>query len=319
LLDHGSGAARDCLRKQLGDLAARNSCEGPWTSTANLSFTFNPMRVRMPQRATLSFNLSNPLGAADLIMHGSNGLHGWGQPAAPDQSLLYVRGFDPNNGGRYIYEVNQRFGATLPALSAFRLPVTLTAMLRFDVGPTRERQALTSQLDRGRRVEGQRIPEQFLRLMYGQGGVPNPMAQILRQQDSLHLTAKQADSIASINRWYSIRVDSIWAPVAKYLSELPNRYDQGAAYEHYLSARRASVDLLAALAPSVKEILTNEQQRKLPAFVASYLEPRYLASIRSGTASFTGAPMLPGSAAASMGGATMSAGGGQMQVIISRP
>lgn len=319
LLDHGSGAARDCLRKQLGDLAARNSCEGPWTSTANLSFTFNPMRVRMPQRATLSFNLSNPLGAADLIMHGSNGLHGWGQPAAPDQSLLYVRGFDPNNGGRYVYEVNQRFGATLPALSAFRLPVTLTAMLRFDVGPTRERQALTSQLDRGRRIEGQRIPEQFLRLMYGQGGVPNPMAQILRQQDSLHLTAQQADSIASINRWYSVRVDSIWAPVAKYLSELPNRYDQGAAYDHYLSARRASVDLLATLAPSVKQILTDEQQRKLPAFVASYLEPRYLASIRSGTASFTGAPMLPGSAAAAMGGATMSAGGGQMQVIISRP
>jgi len=322
LLDHGSGAARDCLRKQLGDLAGRNSCEGPWTSTANLSFTFNPMRVRMPQRATLSFNLSNPLGAADLIMHGSNRLHGWGQPATPDQSLLYVRGFDATNS-RYIYEVNQRFGATLPALSAFRLPVTLTAMLRFDVGPTRERQALTMQLDRGRRVDGQRLPEQFIRMMYGQGGVPNPMAQILRQQDSLHLTAPQADSIASINRWYSVRVDSIWAPVAKYLSDLPNRYDQDAAYDHYLAARRASVDLLAELAPSVKHILTAEQQRKLPAFVASYLEPRYLASIRSGTASFTGSPMLPGSAAMMMGGGgpvfVGGGGGGATQVIISRP
>src|SRR6185312_6580136 len=97
LLEHGSGAARDCLSEQLGHLAARNSCEGPWTSTANLSLTFNPMRVRMPQRATLSFNISNPLGAADLIMHGSNRLHGWGQPATPDQSLLYVRGFDATN------------------------------------------------------------------------------------------------------------------------------------------------------------------------------------------------------------------------------
>jgi len=232
---------------------------------------------------------------------------------------LYVRGFDANNG-RYVYEVNQRFGATLPALSAFRLPVTLTAMLRFDVGPTRERQALTMQLDRGRRTDGQKIPEQFLRLMYGQGGVPNPMAQILRQQDSLHLTAKQADSIASINRWYSVRVDSIWSPVAKYLSNLPNRYDQDEAYDHYLSARRASVDLLAQLAPFVKQILTAEQQRKLPAFVASYLEPRYLASIRSGTASFTGSPMLPGSAAGMMGGSvSVDRSGGATQVIISRP
>jgi len=317
LLDHGSGAARECLRSQLGDLAARNSCEGPWTSTANLSFTFNPMRVRMPQRATLSFNLSNPLGAADLITHGSNKLHGWGQPAAPDQSLLYVRGFDANNG-RYIYEVNQRFGATLPALSAFRLPVVLTAMLRFDVGPTRERQSLTSQLDRGRRVEGQKMPEQFLRIIYGTGSIPNPMAQILRQQDSLQLTSKQADSIASINRWYGVRVDSIWAPAAKYLSELPNHYDQGEAYDHYLQARRASVDLLAQLAPTVKQILTPEQLRKLPAFIASYLEARYLASIRSGTAAFTGAPMLPGSAVTLFGGG----GGGDrgaQTVIISRP
>jgi hypothetical protein len=197
-------------------------------------------------------------------------------------------------------------------------------MLRFDVGPTRERQALTMQLDRGRRIDGQRLPEQFIRMMYGQGGVPNPMAQILRQQDSLHLTAPQADSIASINRWYSVRVDSIWAPVAKYLSDLPNRYDQNAAYDHYLSARRASVDLLAELAPSVKHILTAEQQRKLPAFVASYLEPRYLASIRSGTASFTGSPMLPGSGAMMMGGGGVfvgggPGGGGATQVIISRP
>ena len=315
LLDHGSGAARDCLRSQLGQLASRNSCEGPWTSTANLSFTFNPMRVRMPQRATLSFNLSNPLGAADLLMHGSNNLHGWGQPAAPDQSLLYVRGFDANNG-RYVYEVNQRFGATLPALSAFRLPVVLTAMMRFDVGPTRERQSLTSQLDRGRRVEGQKIPEQFLRLMYGTGGIPNPMAQILRQQDSLQLTSRQADSIASLNRWYTVRVDSIWAPVAKYLGDLPDKYDQDAAYDHYLRARRASVDLLAQLAPTVKQILTAEQLRKLPAFIAGYLEPRYLASIRSGTAAFTGAPMLPGSAAAIFAGA---GDGGGRTVIISRP
>jgi hypothetical protein len=321
LLENGSGAARECLRRQLGNLAGRNSCEGPWMSTANLSFTFNPMRVRMPQRATLSFNLSNPLGAADLLLHGSSSLHGWGQPASPDQSLLYVRGFDASSG-RYLYEVNQRFGATLPALSAFRLPVTLTAMLRFDVGPTRERQSLTMQLDRGRRTDGQKMPEQFLRLMYGTGGFPNPMAQILRQQDSLHLTSQQADSIASLNRWYSVRVDSIWTPVAKYLSDLPSQYDQGAAYDRYLSARRASVDLLVELAPRVKQILTAEQLRKLPPFIAGYLEPRYLASIRSGTAAFTGAPMLPGTAGAVMAGAGASVGGGGggvTQVIISRP
>ena len=49
----------------------------------------------MPQRANLSFQISNPLGAADLLLHGDNKLHGWGQGAFPQNQLLYVQGFDP--------------------------------------------------------------------------------------------------------------------------------------------------------------------------------------------------------------------------------
>jgi len=55
-----------------------------------------------------------------------------------------------------------------------------------------------------------------------------------------------------------------------------------------MQARKASVDLLMKLGPTVKDLLTPEQRRKLPPLIASYLEPRYLASIRSGTATFTG-------------------------------
>ena len=63
-----------------------------------------------------------------------------------------------------------------------------------------------------------------------------------------------------------------------------------------------------------------EQLRKLPPFIAGYLEPRYLASIRSGTAAFTGAPMLPGGAGAIFSGAGGAGGpGGATTVIISRP
>jgi hypothetical protein len=294
LMESGSDAARDCLRRQLGRVAARNSCQGPWTSSAMLSLTLNPVKFRMPRRATISFQLSNPLGAADLLFNGSDNLRGWGQQPIPDQSLLYVRGFDPATQ-RYRYEVNERFGATRPSTSAFRTPVTLTAMMRFDLGPTRERQLLTQQLDRGRRTEGTKMAEPLLRAMLGSGGgLPNPLAAILRQQDSLRLTSEQADSIATMNRWYLIRLDSIWSPVAKYLAELPDRYDESVAYDRYLAARKGTVDLLSAIAPRVKRVLTDEQERNLPAFVTSYLEPRYLASIRSGTATYTGGGMMPG-------------------------
>jgi hypothetical protein len=94
LMSNGSASARDCLSRQLNQLAARNSCEGPWFTTAILSVSFNPIKVRMPQRATLSFALSNPLGAADMLVHGDNNLHGWGQAANPQSQLFYVRGFD---------------------------------------------------------------------------------------------------------------------------------------------------------------------------------------------------------------------------------
>ncbi|HEX5972730.1 MAG TPA: carboxypeptidase regulatory-like domain-containing protein [Gemmatimonadaceae bacterium] len=287
LLTNGSESARNCLTSQEGHVAQRNSCTGPWTSTANMSLSLNPLKFRLPQRATLSFNVSNPLGAADLLLHGQNGLHGWGQSTTPDQTLLYVRGFDAQNQ-RFRYEVNPRFGSTNPRFNAFRQPVTITMALRVDVGPSRERQTLTQQLDRGRTREGVKLTEQMLKAMYGSGGVLNPMALLLRQSDTLELTGPQADSLATMNRAYTISVDSIWTGVAKDLAALPNHYDQDLAYDRYKHAREATVDRLIALAPRIRALLTPDQLRKLPPLVASYLDTRYLAGIRSGTQGNTG-------------------------------
>jgi hypothetical protein len=286
LLDGVSGRTRDCLKRQLGRLAGRNSCDGPWTSSASLNIRLDPVKFRMPQRAQIQFSLSNPLGAADLVVNGSRGLRGWGQSFTPDQALLYVRGFDPATE-RYRYEVNQRFGATRPAFNTLRNPVVLTASLRFDVGPTRERQTLVQQLDGGRRVAGEKLPESLFR-SFGKGGIPNAMAQILRQQDTLRLTAEQADSIATINRRYTIAIDSIWLPVSKALAAMPDRYDSDEAYGQYIRAREATADLMMKYAPVVKRLLTASQRRKLPPQIMNFLDKRYLMAIRSGTAMYIG-------------------------------
>lgn len=318
LLNSATGSARNCLRKQLGNLAARNSCQGPWTSQATMSLTFNPLKFRMPQRATLSLQVGNPLGAADLLLHGNDKARGWGQFAFPDPTLLAVRGFDPQ-ARRYTYDVNDRFGSTLPALTAVRAPVTVTAIMRFDLGPTRERQALTQQLDRGRTLRGNKAPEPMLKAIYGSGGIPNPLATILRQADTLELTGPQADSIATMNRRYVVSLDSIWSPVAKYLASLPDNYNKDLAYSRYQRAREGSVDMLIKLVPDIRRILTSEQRRKLPAFITSYLDTRYLASIRSGTAggANNGPMMMSGGNVftAPVGGP---GGGGGGQVIIIR-
>jgi hypothetical protein len=320
LLTNGSAGARDCLSRQLGKIADRNSCQGPWTTGANLTFSFNPIKVKMPQRATVSFQLSNPLSAADMLLHGENKQHGWGQSAFPSGQLLFVRGFDAATQ-RYKYEVNQRFGATAISQTIFRSPVILTTMLRFDVGPTRERQALTQMLDRGRSLSGNKIPEPALKA-FGPIGITNPMATILRQADTLELTPQQADSIAVMNRGFTMKLDSIWTPIAKYLASLPDKYDQDEAYDRYRIARQTSVDALIKIAPTVRGLLTDDQMRKLPTFITPFLDRRYLASVRSGTAGMglgmiMGGGMMGGPGGVSFGGG--GGGGGQTVIRIGTP
>jgi hypothetical protein len=157
----------------------------------------------------------------------------------------------------------------------------------------------------------------MLKAIYGSGGIPNPLSTILRQADTLELTGPQADSIATMNRRYVISLDSIWSPVAKYLAALPDNYDKNEAYSRYQRARETSVDMLIRLVPDIKRLLTPEQRRKLPSFISSYLDTRYLASIRSGTAGAGNGPMMfPGGFSAGAGGIHTESGGGGNVIII---
>jgi hypothetical protein len=279
LLQSGSRAARECLARQLNTLARRNTCETPWLTSASLSIAVNSVKIGLPPRTTLSLQVTNPLGAADLLLHGEKGLRGWGQSERPDQTLLYVRGFD-RDARQFRYEVNERFGATRPRETAIRAPVMITALLRLDIGTPRQRQTLTQQLDRGRRLPGTPAAENALRSL-GRAAIPNPMARILQQRDSLRLSALQIDSLTSLDRAFTARVDSIWNPVGRFLATLPASYDDNAAYTRYRRAREASMDLLIGLLPELREILSQEQLRRLPPGITTLLDRRYLRSIRS--------------------------------------
>ena len=281
-----SGRARECLESQGGRIAERNSCRGPWSSNASLNITLDRVRFRMPQRASISFSVSNPLGAADLLVHGSDNLRGWGQNPSPDAQLLYVRGFDAATR-TYRYEVNQRFGQTRPQVLAMRQPVMVTTSVRIDLGPTRERQQVEQNVGAGRNRPGNRMQAQFWR-QSGPNSIQNPLSAILRNQDTLRLTALQADSIAVLNRRYTYRADSIWAPVARYLGALPTSYDMDDAYGRYIAARRAQIDMLIRMGPIVTSLLTPEQRRRLPSSAVAMLDPRYLISIRNGNNTFVG-------------------------------
>src|SRR5205085_8750572 len=66
-------------------LASRGSCQAPFTVANAVGIKFNPTKIGLPKRATISLQVVNPLGLADLALHGSNDVRGWGQIIPPDQ------------------------------------------------------------------------------------------------------------------------------------------------------------------------------------------------------------------------------------------
>ncbi len=288
LLDNSPTFVRNCLVKHLGGVASRNSCRTPWASNANLAFTLNPTKIGLSQRFGLSFVVGNPIGALDHVLHGSGGLRGWGQPTVPDQTLLFVRGFNAATK-QFKYDLNWRFGRTNPQFAARRQPISLSVSLRVDFGPSREQQSLILQLEKGRRLEGPRLTPSLLRDMYASAGVMNPIAVLLRDAESLELTGQQADSLAVMNVRYTASQDSIWTRAAQNLADLPVRFDHSSAYREYRRAREATIDHLIALVPMVREILTAAQKQKLSPAVVLYLDRKYLLDVRSGVTGDSGA------------------------------
>lgn len=281
LLDNSRGDARRCLTQQLNQIATRNSCRGPWITTGSMNITIDRVKLRLPNRTSINLSISNPIGAADLLLHANGKLRGWGQNAAPDPSLLYVRGFDAATH-TYKYEVNQRFGASRPQYLTQRSPVSMTISLKIDLGPTRERQMLQQQFGYLLSATDRESSERTFRSI-GASGIPNPMTTILRSQDSLRLTTAQADSVASMNRRYTYRTDSLWTPVARRFAALDSSYRIGIEYERYLQARHEQIDFMIDVVNALRELLSPAQRRKLPATINNMLDPHYLRAMRNGS------------------------------------
>jgi hypothetical protein len=134
LLNGAEGGVRACLQAQVGRVAARNSCRAPWTQTLDLRATVRPQLPSLARRLSVSLDATNLLAGADLLFNGSDGLRGWGQRGfGRDETLLYPRGFDAAEG-RFLYQVNERFGETRRRAGAFGSPFQVQLSARITVG-----------------------------------------------------------------------------------------------------------------------------------------------------------------------------------------
>ena len=265
LVQASSASVRECLLRQVNAPAARNSCEGQWTTSLNMQLTVDGSHLHMGSRLRqLHVNLSNPLGGLDQVLHGSNGLRGWGTQPAPDPVLYYVRGFDAA-AQRFSYDVNPRFGATDQARTLVRAPFHATIDLSFGLTPDVAQQQLARYLGPGRRGRpGPKLNVQDLVARYSRN-VGDPYQAIINEADSLLLSRGQVDALRQADVRYRQRVDSLWLDLATTFSELGDAYDVAGAVKRQEDAIADAREITRLhMRATLGDILTPIQLQLMP-------------------------------------------------------
>jgi hypothetical protein len=271
LLAGASGRVRDCLERQVGRVAARNSCLGPWQPSFDLQLNWRPSFLGLNRRLMISLVTVNLLRGVDELLHGADGAKGWGFSPRPDPTLLYVTGYDTVARG-FRYTVNGRFGATAGSANAFRPPFQIGIQARFTLGPDRRRAALDALRGRAGRPAGRPEgpvaalrtgnPDEFLARL--ETVLPNPAAQVLERRANLRLTPDQVARLEMLRDSFALRngarADSLRAAVERE-GAAPDPARLLTVVRPLIDAGRRDAD--AALA-EIRGVLTQEQWNKLP-------------------------------------------------------
>ncbi len=271
LLNGASSGARACLERQMGGIAVRNSCRGRWQPSLDLQLNYRPAWGGLNRRLAISLVTSNLLGGVDQLLHGSDNLHGWGQAVRPSTTLLSVRGFDAANR-RYVYTVNERFGATSAGSNAIRVPFQVGIQLRYTLGQSGLAGAFGFGGGRGAgggdggglrgaargAAAGGDFSDRF------SGLIPNPIKQILDLRIGLRLTEAQEKKLTEISDTVAAQNAALAKALQTEMAKLGANVD-GARMMAVIRPRmeEAEKHTRAAL-DAAKAILTAEQWNYLP-------------------------------------------------------
>ncbi|MGQ0765968.1 MAG: carboxypeptidase regulatory-like domain-containing protein [Gemmatimonadota bacterium] len=276
LLDNAPEGVRSCLTSQFGGIARRNSCVGPWEPSLDLQVNWRPNFWGLNRRLAVSILTVNAIGGLDELLHGSGNLRGWGQFRGSDNTLLYVRGFDPATNN-FRYEVNERFGASRNGANAIRVPFQIGVQARYTVGPDRMRQMITGMLrggapgGGGRGADGGGGGGPGGRGANAAGGGPllgglnlNPAAAVIQMRDSLRLTTEQVARLQPLADSIAKRNGELGAEVRKLIADAGANSDMGAVMTKVQPRLQAVQTENEALLKAIEGILTAEQWARVP-------------------------------------------------------
>jgi hypothetical protein len=216
LLANGSSTARACVEAYAGRPAERNGCRGPWTTSLNAQWR-PPLPRSIARRVQMNVYFQNVFGGLDQLLHGADGVHGWGAAASPDPVLLIPRGFDAA-ASRFRYDVNARFADTRPSRvlsrEPFRISIDLHLPLSTDFDLQRLRRALepVKVEKRWERRSADSITAFYL------SSTSDLFKVFLEESDSLFLSATQMAALRRADSVFSTRVRAIYMPLGQYLA-----------------------------------------------------------------------------------------------------
>ena len=263
LLNGAQSATRRCLLQQLGRVAVRNSCDGPWTAMLNAQIMYMG-KLPFSRWGSVALYFSNPLGGLDQFIHGADHLRGWGTFATPDPVLYSVRGFDPA-ANRFIYTVNSRFGDTRPSGTTMRAPFRVTLDISVNLAPDPYESFVKRWLRPGRHgFEGPRLAAAAIKQTYDRI-LSDPYRGILEEADSLLLSRTQVDSLQHAQATYRAARDSVLLGFATYLANQGDDYDIKEAVKRQLAVMDSTTELgHISIRRVLPTILDRLQLRMLP-------------------------------------------------------
>ena len=218
LLAGGEANARKCLAENLGRVAPRNGCRGPWTQSLNIQWS-PPTPQRWNGRVIPTLYLQNVLAGVDQALHGSGSLHGWGSQATPDPTLLVPRGFDAV-AGKFRYDVNSRFGQTGGGSTIGRDPFRIVMDFSLNLSTNFDLQELRRAVEplKGPRGLWERRSADSLTAFY-LSNTSSIHKRLIQEQDSLFLSKAQVAALQKADSVYSERVRALYIPLGQLLAE----------------------------------------------------------------------------------------------------
>jgi hypothetical protein len=260
LLDRLPAGVRECLSRQSGTIAGRNSCRNAWSTSLDAQLNVFPAG-RRNRRYVLNLAAENVTTGLDRLFHGPSGLHGWGQVASADPVLLRAVGFDAGTQ-RFRYEVNPAFG-TAPRRLMTR-PFAVRIQARIAVGADPATQAMVAQVAAHQdRIDIAALRTEMLRKWRN---VPGEVLGFSTRSPSLGVTAAQtaqlraaADSVAGVTAEVAPRMAQAMADLGV---SAPAEVRAALARQGELQARvQAALDRGAERTAA---ILTRDQWARLP-------------------------------------------------------